>query len=638
VRLPAANPIAAFFGPIFQKEVRSAGRRRSTYLLRAAYTLGMLALVVLAYLSSIQQSLHQSAVQRVQELQMLAPIIAMFAMWFQFVALTLIGPMLTSPAICDERRARSLSTLLTTPLTAGQIVLGKISSRLVQVVILSLLGAPVLLALRVFGGLEASIILAFTAVTLTTALLGAALGLLYSMWHTRASSAALFALLTLVLIQGGPPAIDAVIYYLADKWAPSLPGQELYRFHPQTLVTVSPNSLFRLTLSVFMGTPAPNFEINWPWLYDLLKGPGGSNVRGFVTIAPYWVVSCLYNLLCAGLISAASVVTLRRVMTREGAGGASPAATPRRAKRSRAAQPAPPGAQAQPTALDEPTRDRALSRSVGDRPVLWRELRRSAIRSRLLRIAVMTIALGGLALLYLTAGLEEEGLHMTMAILGALIIMVQAVFTTTGNIAAEREGRTWEVLLTTPLSGREIVLSKFAGALRAQWFLPTLVLAHFAIAAIGGFVSPVLFPQIAVILFAPLFFLTATGQFLSLAFRRGITGAVLNLLLALALWPGLWIALGLTAAFISPMNDDLFQRFAKLPWSVNPLMMAGSATNAAVNYHPGRTSHYEMLDDHVSTLEFHAWLLGAAAFYFLAGAATLYAATTRFRQFSGRSN
>src|SRR5690606_27845069 len=132
--------------------------------------------------------------------------------WFRYAALGLTAPLLTCGAICEERRARTLPALLTTPLSAAQIVFGKLSSRLVQLLILALLATPLLLAVRVFGGIDAEVIVAGMAVSISTVVLGAALGLAYSVRHRRAATAALLALFSVALFQGAPLAATAIVF------------------------------------------------------------------------------------------------------------------------------------------------------------------------------------------------------------------------------------------------------------------------------------------------------------------------------------------------------------------------------------------------------------------------------------------
>jgi ABC-type transport system involved in multi-copper enzyme maturation permease subunit len=640
VRVPLLNPVTALFGPIFQKEVRVSGRRRGTYALRFLYTLGLLGLVSIAFWGARTSASMMSNVQRIQELQELAPAMTMAAMWFQFLALALIGPMLAAPTISDERRARSLSTLLTTPLKASEIILGKTSSRLVQIVILALLSVPVLLAIRIFGGLEPGIVLAYTCVSLSVAALGATLGVLYSIWHRRATSAALFAVLTMVLFQGGPTAIEGILWYLFNE---NYYGTIDYQFHEQVLATAAPFALIGLTETLMEGRGVPDLTIESKTLYDLLAPLGlvsRANAVGVVNLGPIWAVNCLYNLFVAGGISAVSVVALRRVMRKDG-GEAAHFARPRRRRKARkAVQPRLDAAREMDSSGDEAIHERSKSREISDHPVLWRELRRASIASPHLRLAVVVITILGVAVLYWRVGIEEYGLHMTIGVLGALAVMVQSAFMTTGGISAEREGRTWEVLLTTPLAGREIILGKFLGSLRSQWFIPAVALAHFVIAAFAGVMPWYFIPQYAIILLGPTLFLSATGQFLSLFFRKGIVGAVLNLVLGLALWVGIWIILGLISWFGDLLNTAFWEDLQKLPYSLNPALMAGSACDALADNarSPLRAQSYEMFDEHLKFAEFLAWMIGAFLFYTIGAAAVLSATIARFQRLSGRSS
>src|SRR5690606_34480354 len=221
---------------------------------------------------------------------------------------------------------------------------------------------------------------------------------------------------------------------------------------------------------------------------------------------PMWTVNAVYNVVMTGAAVMASVVSLRRTMRREGAAEGRVAPPARRRRRAAAAAPptipaptdngeAPPveslPAEPEPDTADD-SRDRD-SREVSDRPVLWREVRQATFGSRRNFLVVAVLVAAGMAYLYYEWGIHDEGLNMVLAIVGAIAIMVQSIFMTTGSIAHEREARTWEVLLTTPLSGRAIIFGKAAGALRAQWFIPAVVLGHFVLAAAGGYVSP-LFP------------------------------------------------------------------------------------------------------------------------------------------------
>ena len=183
-------------------------------------------------------------------------------------------------------------------------------------------------------------------------------------------------------------------------------------------------------------------------------------------------------------------------------------------------------------------------------------------------------------------------------------------------------------------------MGKFLGALRSQWFLPAVAMLHFVIAAVFGVVPWFFLLQFALLLIGPLLFLTATGQYLSLAFRKGIVGAVLNLCIGLGLWVGLWILLGLAGWFGDFVDSDRWEQYTKVPWALNPVLMAGSACEAVTDLPRFRRQiiEYEMLDAQVGFTQFMGWVFGAFAFYTTGAGLVLLATIGSFRRLSGRSS
>ncbi|MEO1718587.1 MAG: ABC transporter permease, partial [Planctomycetota bacterium] len=151
-----------------------------------------------------------SVIYRAQELTRTVQFLTYSLLWIGFALLTLLGPVLTAGSICDERRARTLDTLATTPVSPLQIVVGKLAARLQEALVLGLIAAPPLLALRVFGGVPGETILAFVAVAFCTTYLGAALGIWFSTWHRGAAGAIVYAFLTMGLLTVAPAIIGAV--------------------------------------------------------------------------------------------------------------------------------------------------------------------------------------------------------------------------------------------------------------------------------------------------------------------------------------------------------------------------------------------------------------------------------------------
>ncbi len=622
----AANPAAILFGPVFQREMRTAGRKRGTYWLRFLFAAGLITVVALVF-SSLRDTLGgMTGLQRFQTLQSMAPWLAIVVVWFQFVAVALLGPILAAPSVCDEKRAGTLPALMTTPLTSAQIAFGKLTSRLVQLVILSLLSAPLLLAIRVFGGLEAEVVLAAACISISTAFLGAALGLMYSVWHRRATTASMFGLFTLILFQGGPLTLQGILYELAD---PSTRGQ----FPEGVFFTCSPAVLALFTQ----------------------RATVGSTPLATMTLTEIWALNAIYNTALAGAIALLASIALRRVMIREASGGV---------RASTDTEPAPALADSNGgIATEDPgprTQDpgpasrcstqhaarsthRSTERTVSDRPILWREIRLPTFGSRRVFRVALALTVAILVILYIWAGPYEPGLHATILVIGALAVMVQSLFLTSGGISGEREARTWEVLLCAPLSGSQVILGKYAGALKGQGFVPAMVLAHLAFAAAIGAVHPILVLHAAAIFAGPILLFSAVGVLLSLLLRRSATGAVVNLVLGLLLWAGSWVIAALVAWFLELDSADWYDRVWQTCYAVNPIAMIISAEEPAVfegGFGDFRYQRVYHIAEHLrlSAGGFTLAVIGVFVGYATAAAAALATAIGAFTRLSGRAS
>ncbi len=594
MRLAFPRPVRLFLGPIFQKEVRVAGRRRRTYALRCAYVVLMMGIVALAFAGMIDGMGSTLPVQRLQRLQEIAPMVAMVVVWVQFVMLALSAPILTSGAINEERTKGTLGTLLSTPLSAGQIVCGKLASRLVQLLVLSLLATPLLLSIRVFGGVEARFVVAGTAIGASTAVLGAALGLAYSNRQRRAALAALFAVLSLALIEAGP----MVAYGIAEAWYRDHSSASSQRVGPHVewlsvaSATCSPAALGLMSVAQ-SGAPVPTNLLLPLDDLGLAAAP--------VDCGPVWAWNCGYTLTCAGGLLALTTRSLRRKMAREGAGQPSTAPTPSEAVAETASGSSP---------------ARARSREVSDAPVLWREVRQASFGSRTTRFVVLLVTLAMFGLLYGRVRIEESGMHAMVLVIAALGVVLQATFTTTMGFGSEREGRTWDVLLTTPMSPSRIVWGKLAGALRSLWFFPTVAMAHMVLAVAAGGAHPVLLVHAGLILLGPAALLSGVGTSLSLRLRRGASAAVLNLALALGLWALSWVVLAIVSDALRLMGErDLRDRLEAVLFCINPVAMAVSACEGGGARRGGMRYEIPGIGSHVGMGTFTLVVLGVAVGY-----------------------
>lgn len=632
----------AVLGPIFQKEVRTAGRRRSTYVLRFLYAMGLLVIAGVAFYSSRKASDGASLVRQVIEAQQLAPTMTIVIAWFQFIALILAAPVLAAGSICDERRARSLDVLMTTPMRAGQIVIGKLASRIVQVVILALLAMPVLLAVRVFGGMSAEVVLATSSVAISSAVLGAALAILFSVRQRRGTVAALFAILTLLLLQGGPSVVEGIRFHTVNEYANiSSPYRE------NVLATCAPAAIAGITGSVLSGQPLPH-AVLFASTTTGLRSSASTTMRAPIDLGPMWLLNTVYNLILAAGVTLYTMRVLRGAMAKTEqrekllTGGDAPALR-RFARVSVTKEEAKKGEDDAPQSVGAASeRFREKGRQVSDNPVLWREVRQPTFGSRLLFriVAVLTVLVVGL--LYWKAGFANAGLHGSLALIGAAAVMFQSVFMTSGPYAGEREARTWDVLLTTPMSGGEIVRGKLLGALRGFWFIPAVVLVHFVIAAGLGYAHPILIVFLPLIYIGPVVLFTCTGQLFSLRFRKAVTAGALNLVVAACLWGVIWMVVLFLPAVIGDMDDRQIDFSIDSAYCLNPVALISSLLDAYVREAGARGRGATPLLE----LPHHNLKLGPATlvvfavfgFHLVLGGVALAVTRLNFRAWSGRSS
>lgn len=603
IRGALRNPFAQFFGPIFDKEVRVMGRRRVTYFVRAAYPLALLGLISIVYFAAMAEIRQgASGADRLQRLQEIAPMIALFLAWAQYLMLLFMAAALTAPAICDERRTRTLASLMTTPMTAAQIVMGKLTSRLAQLLILSLISAPFLLGIRVFGGLDAEAIVAIIAITISSTFLMASLGILASIWGRKPANATVLAVMLYIVLTVAP----AVLAIVWSGGGP--PPDEIVAFS-------SPLAMMAVSIQMSGGF-----------------GP-------VVLLDELAVANSVINVSVGLVALLLGAVCLRGVMLSETALDA-PRKKVKKSKRKRvgAAAPPPAGDDSAPIeAPPEPEIHEVLVERrtvVGDNPVLWRELRQPALGSRRVMIWAAVIIAGLILWMYAEHGPQDEHPHMIVSIVGTLLILFQAAVASTPTITNEKDSSTWSTLLTTPLTAREILVPKLIGSIKKLWFIAAVIGAELLVGVFADRVRPVVFLHLAMIIGSVGVFLGGTGILLSLITRRTSAAGLLNIMLA----GGLWIGAPILASIASEVIfHGGWTPFEKATFLINPIAMTVVAVEASVSGRHIWTADMPNGPDY-SLLEFTAVLCVVCAIGCAVGLGSLFIATRHFNRLAGRSS
>jgi len=571
VSLGSFNPIRLLFGPIFQMEVRTAGRRTSTYVFRAlvgATVLTFFAVVLLSLWSEV--SYEQSAFRRIQAGQNIAPTLVVFITWTQYAALVLLAPLITGPALCDERRNRTMSALLTTPLTAWEIVLGKLMGRLSQAIILALVAVPMVFAARMLGGVSVEGIVATVTLMLVSVFMCSALALLFSAFSPRATTAATAAFVMFLLFNFGPLAIGFMYMAWIRPHLPSLPE-------------ISPVWAFYSSLPIALGVVV---------IQHFLGEPTGFSSWQL------WGYASIYGLcVTVGSVALAGIQLRRAMRTDPESLMNRPEKRKKKKRRNgrrRRGSPAPPDG-----AHDDADEVESVSRTVGDRPVLWREMHIGAFRKK--RRFIEAVAALGLifGLMYFNEGMQEQAAHMLIFIIGTVLLMLQAVFGATGSIAHERQSQTLDVLMTTPLRPSAIILGKVAGTLRRLWFIPLAVGIHLTLGILVGVFHPAVLPLLAVAVLPSAVMFAGTGVLMSVLFRKAISAAVANLFFALFVYLGIPVLLAVFENMFNLWGESWFESILTAVLSFNPFFTGGltiAGTGSPFNWssHGGATLEFVM--------------------------------------------
>jgi ABC-type transport system involved in multi-copper enzyme maturation permease subunit len=629
-------------GPVFAKDVWILGKRPSTAWIRLIYSLLLLGVVALVFAASTQFDRYNIAgmegiAARLQSSQEVAPSVTLAIIWSQFVMLCIIGAGLGAPAISDEIRAGSLATLLTTPLKPVQIVLGKLLSRMVELAILTLIPLPLMLALRSYGGVPAPNVLVMTGLCLSMGLLAVQLGMFFSVRFKRPAAPLVLTVIVMALLTGALPGVLAALSSL-PQFAPI--SSQLQ----QAAMVLSPPFILAMNSAVLMN------ETGLPLFWGVIP-------VSLLTIA----VTIVWSLIFFG----ATCLLLRRAMRAEDRARPSPAAV------TAAAAPVatPATTTTEPASPDSPrqrkrrasTAQEGLSRVVSDRPVAWRELQQPIIGRTWMAWAIGIIV--GLALLFIYYMSALEDVQIAIAIVGVVVWLLFSAVATTGTIAHEREGRTLDVLLTTPLSGWEIVWGKFIGGLRRLWIGPAFVLLHViisgcfsgvmreilepldAVTGVGAWrggwtpdvISPLVLLPLPFILIGPIVFLSATGVWFSTIFKRSTAAAICNLALALGIWAIIPIFLTI---FFSGFLRGGGEELVTLWLMPNPVTLTGSAVDGCQSSVDFAVSNFEFVGPDSFRVGFFGFLGACMVFCIVYCAAALFclrSAARKIAKGTGRS-
>jgi hypothetical protein len=200
-----------------------------------------------------------------------------------------------------------------------------------------------------------------------------------------------------------------------------------------------------------------------------------------------------------------------------------------------------------------------LDRIIRDPNPIWmREMRQAARLGRTpwvlfavtLMISLLMCSIGGVAAASSTppAGIGEALFQVFFSLAYLVVVLVGPTVAANG-IASEREGKTWEAVLLTGLTAKEIARGKFLAAYTTMALYLVVLSPVGALSFLFGGVTA----TEVVIAFVFLFLFAALAVAFGLAvssFMTSLRGAiVVTLMLAICLGPMLYLFFGLSASF-----------------------------------------------------------------------------------------
>jgi len=578
-------------GPIFDKELRVSSRRRRNYVLRFFYVVMLTLFLVLVWIPMMARS--GSTLYQISRMAETGKLIIVYVVWFQFCAIQVLAIILLSTSISEEIYHRTLGLLMTTPINSFQIVMGKLFSKLLQLVLLLAISLPLLAIVRVMGGVPWNYVISSLCVTLTTVIFVGSLSLFFSIFSRRAYVVIIVTFITLWIIFALLPVGIYAIWDIANP-------------------TISEKVLFEW---LFLPNPYCNLFFKTILMVEPRAATGMPSY--------FWPLHCGIMLAASALLLLVSMIIVRKVALRQATGQLDGSGGKRRSRR------ASKGIQA-----DQPALSEAFRRVIGP-PILWKELRsplfgRHKIRSCILASAGLILLLATYYLCAKTHILDDKDTHTTYAVIFMGVGMLFTIVLPATSVTSEREARSWPVLLATPLDDKDILFGKLAGSLRRCFPAWLLFFGHIIIFSLAGFIHPLAIIQMGILVTWIAVFLSASGLYFSSRFKHTTTAVMMNIALAVTIWAILPLLMGIIASINTPFTLDA-RRLTEAYLDTNPFVQTVSIVWATTP--DGMVQNYSWPGfGFMNAAETTVWLLACMIGYILLSLLFAWRAKHRFRR------
>ncbi|MBM4041079.1 MAG: hypothetical protein FJ290_21475 [Planctomycetes bacterium] len=398
--------------PLLGKDLVEQASRRRTYVARVGYAALLFLIFLVASYEELQTATAESLATSGRGRQMFDALVVL-----QFAGILLFMPAMMSGVLTYEKERGSLALLLLTTLKPRQILMQKYLGRLIPMFSILLLGLPLLAISYMFGGITTDYLATGIYVLVLTCLQVGALALACSAFCCTGLAALLS---SYVLVAAAYLGLPLFLVFLGAE---------------------GPGVFFLVPLSLFgeggrraVAFEAALFSSFFIWTSIVLA----------LVMAKVWLVKRAFLEPRNRLLSIFRALDRFFERMNRVVGGL-------RLGRSKESLP-----EGEPIAWREVAR-----RSLGRPLYLFRIL---------VLLEVPTLFVAASVIIYGEWRQAPQLISHLFYGLGALALVAVSV-TSANAIAAERTSQTLEVLLTTPIEGRDIVRQKLRGVRRLRWVL-----------------------------------------------------------------------------------------------------------------------------------------------------------------------
>ena len=567
-------------GPFLDKELRVSSRHRRNYLLRTAYITLLLFFVAITWFNVVQG--RSNITFQKSRMAEAGKTIVMTIVSFQFIAAQLVAIIMFCNSISDEIYHRTLSVLLTTPVTSFQIVAGKLLSKLFQIIQLLAISLPLLAIIRIFGGVSWYYILLSMCITLTAVIFSGSVSMFFSVLFKKAYVVIIITVLFLGIIYG-----------------------------------LSPFHLIRLT-----NGPSLNFN---PFVLLTRISENLSNSRraniGFVVF-----IYCCTTLCASFVLLLASARILRSIALAHAVGRKSFLEKILRRKKLFY------------TSSSKPKKSESDGeiRHIWGPPIAWKEMKtKFSSREKMFVSIIIGIEVVMIIAMYLFPyvaagyGYDEAHWFYIYTFMG-LSVLSTAIFSA-GCITSEKEAQTWPLLLTTTLSDWQILSGKLVGILRRC--LPIWIMLFIYFIPFTGIFSMLLLTMLVIEM---IIFLSSAGIYFSARFKSTSVAFLANCVLISAIWLIIPVIMdnisdGNYIRYFTEFFTGYFRyrNFFDNSWIINPFMQAITITSSSYYIDNGFLRWPDGTRDIFGSILLMSYILIA---YVITGSVFLWRAKCRFRK------